>query len=109
MSRQTFSEAKEQQSSDEDEYLFQLYVEKNCRWTELTPQKTKNIGTELFTPHMYIQQIKSIINTSIRAFFTHTKSKMRYDIKCERDAKGFTMTLLVKKKKFFSNKSGPNF
>ena len=67
ISRQIFTEAEEQLCSDKHSILFQLDVDDNNSWVELTPQITKVRGAALFKPHIVIQQIANIITASIQA------------------------------------------
>ena len=67
ISRQTFTEAEEQLCSDKHSNSFQLDVEDDNSWVELTPQITKVRRPALFKPHIVIQHIANIITASIQA------------------------------------------
>ena len=67
ISRHTFTESEKQLCSDKHSNLFQLDVDDDISWVELTPQTTKVRGTALFKPHIVTQKIANIITASIQA------------------------------------------
>ena len=114
ISRQTFSEAKEKLCSEKQSNLFQLDVDDDNSWVELTPQITKVRGRALFKPHIVIQQIANIITASIQASIYTYKERMAFSnsINFISNMKGvlkhFTKSLLDSRKSI-SNISGTNF
>ena len=78
ISKQTFTEAEEQLCSDKRSKLFQLDVDDDNSWIELTPQITKVRGPAIFKPHIVIQQIANIITASIQASIYTYKEMMAF-------------------------------
>ena len=78
ISRQTFTEAEEQLCSDKHSNLFQLDVDDDNSWDELTPQITKVRGPALFKPPIVIQKIANIITASIQASIYTYKGMMAF-------------------------------
>ena len=114
ISRQTFTKAGEQLCSDKSSNLFQLDVDDDNSWVELTPQITKVRGPALFKPHRVIQQIANIITASIQASIYTYKEMMAFwnSINFNSNMKGvlkhFTKSLLNSRESF-SNISGTNY
>ena len=113
-SRQTFTEAEEQLCSDKNSNLFQLDVDDDNSWVELTPQITKVRGPALSKPRIVIQQIANIITASIQASIYTYKEMMSFcnSITFNSNMKGvlkhFTKSLLDSRESF-SNISGTNY
>ena len=76
ISRQTFTKAEEKLCSEKHSNLFQLDVDDDNSWVELTPQITKVRGPALFKPHIVIQQIANVITTIIYASICTYKEMM---------------------------------
>ena len=101
--------------SDKHSNLFQLDVDDDNSWVQLTPQITKVRGPALFKPHIVIQQIANIITASIQAS-TYTYKEMmafwnsiNFNSKLKRILlKHFTKSLLDSRESF-SNISGTNY
>ena len=114
ISRQTFTEAEEQLCSDKHSNLFQLDVDDDNSWVELTPQITKVRGPALFKPHIVIQQIANVITASIYASIYTYKEMMSFwnSITFNSNMKGvlkhFTKSL-IDSRESFSNISGTNY
>ena len=114
ISRQTFIEAEEQLCSDKHSNLFQLDVDDDNSWVELTPQITKVRGPALFKPHIVIQQIANVITASIYASIYTYKEMMSFwnSITFNSNMKGvlkhFTKSL-IDSRESFSNISGTNY
>ena len=58
--------------------MFQLDVDDDNSWVELTPQITKVRGPALFKPHLVIQQITNVITASIQASIYTYKEMMAF-------------------------------
>ena len=114
ISRQTFTEAEEQLCSDKHSNFFQLDVDDDNSWVELTPQITKVRGPALFKQHIVIQQIANIITASTQASIYTDKELMPFwnSITFNSNMKGvlkhFTKSLLDSRESF-SNISGTNY
>ena len=114
ISRQTFTEAEEQLCSDKHSNLFQLDVDDDNSWVELTPQITKVRGPALFKPHIVIQQIANVITASIYTSIYTYKEMMSFwnSITFNSNMKGvlkhFTKSL-IDSRESFSNISGTNY
>ena len=78
ISRQTFTEAEEQFCFEKHSNFFQIDVDDDNSWVELTPQITKVRGPALFKPHIVIQKIANIINASIQASISTYKQMMAF-------------------------------
>ena len=114
ISRQAFTEAEEQLCSDKHSNLFQLGLDDDNSWVELTPQITKFRVPALFKPHIVIQQIARIITASIQASNYAYKEMMAFwnSINFNSNMKGvlkhFTKSLLGNRESF-SKISGTNY
>ena len=64
ITRQTFQSADLQDCSDKHLNLFQLDVDDDKSWIELTPQITRVTGPYLFKPKKIVQQIKHSLASS---------------------------------------------
>ena len=64
ITRQTFQSADLQDCSDKHSNLFQLDVDDDKSWIELTPQITRVTGPYLFKPKEIVQQIKHSLASS---------------------------------------------
>ena len=107
LSRQTFSEAEEQLCSGKHSNLFQLDVDDDKLWVELTPQITKVRGPALFKPHIFIQQIAKLVTASIYAsIYTYKEMMMAFwnSVTFNSNMKGvlkqFTKSLLGSRESF---------
>ena len=113
ISRQTFTEA-EELCSDKHSNLFQLDVDDDNSWFELTPQITKVRGPALFKPHIVIQQIANKITASIQAsIYTYKKmmvfwNSINFNSNMKGVLKDFTQSLLDSRESF-SNISVTNY
>ena len=100
--------------SDKHSNLFELDVDDDNSWVELTPQITKVRGPALFKPHIVIQQLANIITASIQASIYTYKEMMSFwnSITFNSNMKGvlkhFTKSLLDCRKSF-SIISGTNY
>ena len=114
ISIQTFTEAGEQLCPDKHSNLFQLDVDDDNSWVELTPQITKARGPALFKPHRVIQQIANIITTSIQASIYKYNEMMvfwnliNFNSNMKGVLKHFTKSLLGSRESF-SIVSGTNY
>ena len=64
ITRQTFQSADLQDCSDKHSNLFQLDVDDDKSWIEITPQITRVTGPYLFKPQEIVQQIKHSLASS---------------------------------------------
>ena len=114
ISRQTFTEAEEQLCPDKHSNLFQLDVDDDISWVDLTPQITKERGTALFEQQVVIQQIANILTASIQASIYTYKEMMAFgnSINVNSNMKGvlkhFTKSILGSRESF-SNFSGKTY
>ena len=114
ISRQTFTEAEEQLCSDKHSNIFQLDVDDDNSWVELTPQITKVRTPALFKPHIVIQQIANIITASIQASIYTYKEMMscwnseNFNSNMKGVLKHFTKSMLDSRESF-SNISDKNY
>ena len=114
ISKQTFAEAEEQLCSDKHSNFFQLDVDDDNSWVELTPQIRKVRGPALFKPHIVIQQIANIITASIQAPIYTYKEMMAFwnSIKFNSNMKvvlKYFIKSLLDSRESFSNISGTNY
>ena len=111
ISRQTVTEAEEQLCYDKHSNLFQLDVDDDYSWVEITPKIKKVRGLALFNTHINIQQIANIIIAGIQASIYTYKEMMAFwnSINFNSNMKGvlkhFTKSLLGSRESF-SNFSG---
>ena len=97
--------------SDKHSNLFQIDVDDDNSWVELSPQITKVLGPAFFNPHIVIQQIAKIITASIQASLYTYKEMMAFNefqLQYDRILKHFTESLLGNRESF-SNISGTNY
>ena len=74
ITRQTFQSEDLQDCSDKHSNLFQLDVDDDKSWIELTPQITRVTGPYLVKPKEIVQQIKhSLASSQSASIYTHAQ------------------------------------
>ena len=80
ITRQTFQSADLQDCSDKHSNLFQLDVDDDKSWIELTPQITRVTGPYLFKPKEIIQKIKhSLASRQGASIYTYAQMQKFWD------------------------------
>ena len=109
--RQTFQSADLQDCSDKHLNLFQLDVDDDKSWIELTPQITRVTGLYLFKPKEIVQQIKhSLASSQGTSIYTYAQKQnfwnmisdnSEYDFRDERNTAKSILVLSKRPKTSF--------
>ena len=113
ITRQTFQSADLQDCSDKHSNLFQLDVDDDKSWIELTPQITRVTGPYLFEPKEIIQKIKhSLASSQGASIYTYAQMQKFWNmISDNSEMKGIlqkvSRSFLNAKKIFFKDSYSP--
>ena len=113
ITRQTFQSADLQDCSDKHSNLFQLDVDDDKSWIELTPQITRVTGPHLFKPKEIIQKIKhSLASSQGASIYTYAQMQKFWNMISDNSVmKGIlqkvSRSFLNAKKIFFKDSYSP--
>ena len=77
ITRKTYTSAEEQSCADKHDNLFQLDIEKDNSWVELTPSITKVDGPAVFAPHLSSQKLQKYKFQNSHDISLYTAKQMR--------------------------------